>query len=521
MKNIIYGVSLSLLCVLFAGCYEDKGNYDYVSIGNVSVDVTSGIYTYNAQLGQHLPPIAMTVTTNDVDQSQLKYVWELKNNAVFIEIDDQRNKDFDRAFGPDDYFNTYTTYIARLKISWEERGVEFSAYSPLINFVLSGETGLMLLHGNETENDIGLIVDEQFMIVAETYAVPKIAYDSYSSANGGQKIPGHGIQIQQRHNQWSNATNSSVYVITDQTAFFAFSTSLIRQGEYDDLFYSRPGYIYHHGKPSKVMFNGSSNSSVIDDGMLFANGSSNPRFAAPVELAALPDYRLSKYSDYSGVNAHFCFDENSRRFVTIGVTSSATTATLYDSPENGPFNLNNMKADLLYLGNGGLVDAGSNYLAVMKSDAETFIAELRTSGSDQPGDTYARHKYLTATLPEFANARFHAFGLTNTMCYYTTANDIYQYAVAGSSGIGNGMKLQLDGAPIAISGEITMMKILRPIETGASTYQYHKRMMIVGTYESGVGTLHAILLDEGSGHALSHKTFTGFGRIYDANLKSF
>ena len=68
MKKIFYFTVWMALLMLTKGCYTDKGNYEYAVMGDVTIDVTSAMYSYSAILGEHLN-IPMTVTTAKVSSS--------------------------------------------------------------------------------------------------------------------------------------------------------------------------------------------------------------------------------------------------------------------------------------------------------------------------------------------------------------------------------------------------------------------------------------------------------------------
>lgn len=528
MKKIFYFAVAACLAMLAGGCYEDKGNYDYSEFPEVTVIATSEIYTYNAKMGDHLN-IPMTVNAEGIEESEMEYVWEIKNSNVFIEIEDMKGKkDFDRDLGPDDYFNNYATFVMRLIVKYSVRGYEFEAYSPLISVVLSGDTGLLVTHGNDTEVDLGLICNDIFLLSASTTTEEKISFDNYSSINGS-KIPGKAIFGKQHDH--TNVANAWIYVLTDQGMTTASAVTFEELYDYDDLFYSTPDYKYYQGKP-EALFTYSTNRVLIDGGDIFLQ-SPPSRFARRVDFSSsitipMPEYSISEHSVFEygkGISATVGFDKLRRGFVKF-YFNLAEPVVYYNSTK-GPFNPNDMKADPLHFSFGGMANESNNFIGVFDGDdGELFIGEFNFNAPDEEGNTWARYKYPTTSLPDFENAKFYGFGITNAMCYYATDDAVYQYAVAGVSGINTGRKLSLGESgqtEFPFSGEITMMKVLRPsLNSNSATthYQFYGELLLVGTYENGVGTLYAIHLHPTTGNALDYLSFTGFDRIYDANLKT-
>lgn len=528
MKKIIHFAAAAFLALSLGGCYEDKGNYEYTAVTDARVDVASGVYLYNAKLGEHIN-IPMTVEIEGVPESELEYFWEIKNSAVFRELPGVEGRDFDRTLGPDDDFNAFTTYIVRLTVIYEEKGYKAKAYSPLISLVLSGDTGLLVAHGDDSGVDLGLICNDMFLVSASSTTEAKITYDNYSSVNGG-KIPGKLIFA--KHQDNATVANAWIYTLTDQGMSYCSPITFGKLGDYDDLFYSTPDYKFYNGKPEALFFYGNGRV-LIDDGQLFYGFPPN-KFAKSHDFSTnitipLTEYDMSEhgvyeYSHVRDMNSPIAFDKLRRGFLKLSFSS--TQSVVYFDSNNGPFNPNDMKADLLYFGFGGMVDSGNNLIGVFRDDNdELFLGEFNFSAPDEPGNTWARFKYSVEPLPEFGAAKFYGFGNTNAMCYYATDNAVYQYALAGNSGATNGRKLMLgiDGQnEFPITGEVTMMKVLKPATSNPLTapYQFYGEILLVATYENGEGTLYAIRLHPITGNAISYETFGGFDRIYDANLKT-
>ena len=533
-----YLTTIMLLTLFMSGCYKDKGNYDYASKAKVIAEVTSAMHSYSAILGDRLH-IPMTVTIAGVSESNLEYTWEIASGSDFIEISDQKAKNFDRVLGPDEYFPGNATFNIRLKVSWQENGGTIRAYSPLIAVIISGRRGLMVLHGNDNECDVGIISNSIFAISATADIGNDVIFDIYSRANNGAKIQGKGVTVIQHNSNGSNATNSWIYMITEQrplstpakqTCTHASFINFTRQGDYDDLFLTSVfGHKYHKGDPWQFQF-ANSNRMLIDGGdLFFTNQGTYPKFGGPYKFPALPEppgYRFSRHSYLmvNGLGMSHCFDEIRRGFVSIDPTRAPILVTTYPST-TGPFVPNDVQANLLFFDQGGSLGAATAsincFLGVFKDDFDDmFIGELIFS-DNPPGGSQAQFKYNVSGLPNFTAAKFYALGSANTMCYYATSEGVYQYAAMGPGGLISGGKLKMEGSGVEVpfNGEVTMMRVIRIRSTTGGVYQYHNRMMIVGTYENGVGTLHAVLLNQASGTAVSHWQFPGFGRIYDANLK--
>ena len=69
MKRIF---NIILLLILFIGCYEDKGNYDYRELQEVVIELP--VDRYSIQFGEALR-ITPVITTS-IPEEDLRYYWE-------------------------------------------------------------------------------------------------------------------------------------------------------------------------------------------------------------------------------------------------------------------------------------------------------------------------------------------------------------------------------------------------------------------------------------------------------------
>ena len=69
-----YMFLLAILSIFQVGCYEDKGNYDYTTVDEVTIE---GEYelVYRLKMGERLS-IPITLELNGFDESQLEFKWE-------------------------------------------------------------------------------------------------------------------------------------------------------------------------------------------------------------------------------------------------------------------------------------------------------------------------------------------------------------------------------------------------------------------------------------------------------------
>ncbi|WP_222860558.1 MULTISPECIES: PKD-like family lipoprotein [Butyricimonas] len=68
---------------LFSGCYEDKGNYDYIEVNEVTVTVKpEGTYTIYGYLGEELTVAPRLTFQNPSDTLEFDYTWKLDTTVI-------------------------------------------------------------------------------------------------------------------------------------------------------------------------------------------------------------------------------------------------------------------------------------------------------------------------------------------------------------------------------------------------------------------------------------------------------
>lgn len=109
------------------------------------------------------------------------------------------------------------------------------------------------------------------------------------------------------------------------------------------------------------------------------------------------------------------------------------------------------------------------------------------------------------------------------MCFYATADGVYQFAVDNGQISSAPAKLRMqDNSEVAFEGEVTMMKLLNPTVNGGGYYMANTEM-VVGTYggAAGTGILYSLELEPWSGRVISVKEYTEFDEIYDVDIKTY
>ena len=519
MRTIYYILTVLLL----TGCFKDKGNYKYSELDAMEISIPFPSYEVGAGMQLAIDPIVET----EIPDSDIEWQWDIQYQSPTDYIRFEKfaeGKKLDYVFSLSPLIPSTGIYSIRLHARQKSTDREF--YSPIATLRITSQyTGLMVLHGDDTQSDIGLLQATDFRItegITETSVIP----DLYSSANNNQKIPGKGGTVIQTVTEYMYDINGArVIALTDAGSAWINYADFSKVGDWNSMF--MPGV--NKGQPEFIAVQGQA-VYAVDGGQLFGRVNSMYEIF-PVPLPAAKGYNLASpfYEvSASGSVQGFCFEKDTRGFVECNNISNFYNYA--DKVMSGVgqivtskyFNLAAMNADLVYTDKGG---REGHYMAVMKEDnGKKYLAEIDWTASSNDDMSFAR--YDMQVLPNINDAKFHAFGDNQVaMCYYATDSKVYRYTANNGEALAgryNELRLQ-NGGPIVFDGEITMMKILKPNKNPdgplAVDYYNYNKIMLVAVYKNNQGTIYSLKLDEPTGDVISYTTYSGFNKIYDADIK--
>ncbi|MFR5660568.1 MAG: PKD-like family lipoprotein, partial [Butyricimonas faecihominis] len=231
MKKIYF---ILFVIVLFSGCYEDKGNYDYKELEGITVTLPETSYSLFFGDKLQITPII----ESSIPDEDLAFDWGIEDSNVwysgsYITIDSSRVLDF--VCETDDYLlKQEGVYNLRLHVTQVSTGRNF--YSDAISVKLSERglpsyTGAIVLHGDGTSSDIGVIVADEFQLKGNSSNGKTQVFSHYYSEVNGEAIKGKGQWILQLY-PYGNAMYSDnivVVAVTDEGAAVT-NKSMMKEG---------------------------------------------------------------------------------------------------------------------------------------------------------------------------------------------------------------------------------------------------------------------------------------------------
>ncbi|MCQ2219893.1 MAG: PKD-like family lipoprotein [Prevotella sp.] len=524
--SIVAFAAISLL----ASCYDDKGNYDYTALDDLDIVLPSTSYTVPIDENLVINPKVVT----SIPEEDLLYIWELGNDHAkkspyeFQEF--AKGKNLDKSISSDAKFSGAATFYIRLHVKQISNGRDF--YSPIIK-LMSGQLGLLVLHDDDSQSDIGLIVDNEFNEDTEQQVERKVIANYYSIMNGDNMIPGKGKLIFQRGGgaDTENPYFHAIYAVTDNSDVAVSYTDLRKlDGGWNSLFY---GGLNKH-KPEGVLqssYSGTltdpwTNLAVFDGGEVFGTYGDGP-FIMPGfggDNAMMKGFDMAPYVlEGSGwEDCTLVFNRLTKGFVGVENFSNIYYKSEFWEDwvypielEGAPFNPAHMNADLVWMGKGGITDHGLSVFR--RNDGSMFLAELYLASGYNHSDIPVA-LYEMNDLPDIKNAfAFDAYPNGNTMYanFYATPNGIWRFTVDG-----NGTPIvaeplhTIDGSDMPFAGDMITMLKLQQVNG--------EQRMYVGTYNETTkkGCLYTMGIDPVNGNVVGViNRYDGFGKVRDVFVK--
>ena len=539
-----------LLCVSLVSCYEDKGNYDYIELNEISVvsPAPGSSFSIDRYDTLYIEP-QLSFTKGVIDESQLAFKWELY-------LDDWANTESKAVvLGEERVLNAMvsrpastTEYALVLNVTDRQTGTVYRAdYRVAIQpSVLSG---LMVL-----QDDGGRC---RLDYLASTYAEPSFAQnrhvkDVYATANNGQSLRGipRGVSFSLVEKSSYEPQVKNLYIWTDQQVARISSSDFSLEYADNDLFIVSPDVIdvtnvdrsarYSY---CTVMLNGGqayalNQQAAMSFGYQFSRPL-KPNSSISGDLRFAPFvYEPDLFSSQTGFSA-ILYDEIGKRFVKVAGGGDAEPAIFAfneqeESVKSTLFDVNNIGMDMLWMGRnyGALAYAlfadasGHRHLYRMRFNVANTTTDETTGEQVVNPQVYrqAAAKFDFSAATDGDQARFFECGryAANTFIYGTTRN-LYSYDF-------NAKKAILMNDPFPEGEEITAMRIYNVEYYTANLQEVSGTLLYVATWDGQEGRVYEFPINRttlrlnnreaADGNLKTpYNVFTGFGRVVDMCVK--
>lgn len=500
MRNTTKYITRLFCCLIFSlnSCSDNEiAEYPILEELTISLDKEE----YSCAIGDIIyiePEIS-----GDIPQSDLSFYWEVGHgegyggNATFTPVACTRNLDMECRLG--ELFPTPGTYTLRVRVKQASNGRDF--YSSHFKLKITGRTGLLALYSDNGQSDIALIRDI-------TDSNSAVHHRFYSEANGGRKIPGTGRFLTQLQGGSASYSNyHSIIAVTDKSGIGAnYLTMEEIPGGWNAILFKGA---FNRGIPENIIYSSENPMAqfqeiyIIDGGEIY--GRQNSEFVLRPAIgtssnAYIDFYDIAPYAyvSHGGNYQVWLFDKKSQAFVGVtniisvfmnGAADAGAVAKVFTP--GGKFNPSRMKADLVYMAEGG---QANHLLAVMKkADGNLFVAELDTAPADMSGTAKAIYELDTSCTGDPLGYDFCSHSPSRECCYLYTADNIYRLNIGGNSTSPSPQPITWPENTSAISADEKITAMATLSFSGVN-------IMVVATWNGKTADVKSFTIDSNSGN---------------------
>lgn len=492
---------------LLAGCYKDKGNYNYTTPGTFYVDSTKIPEQFIVSQYATLQLPANLVY--DGDKSKLKFTWTTYLQSPGL------------SGNPADTLATSEELSAPIALLPERYWLEFSAVDPSNGrrashrYTMNVESvgaGMMVLHEKEGRVECDLI---KTRLLEGLRNEDEMIRDLYSLANPDKPLTGKAVGI----GMYKGGNVQHINIYTDNEGFSLSPADMRVSKSFNEQFFVTPavkqpqGYFVPYGLTTTDFESSSGFEFLVNGGKLYTNmilfALGRPSFYSLMTAAG--DYTAAPFPLY-GLGRIVVYDQKNGRMLGAGPFSTALTPIV----SNGTaFNFQNIGKEMLSVSYG----FGGTYMVYgifrnTEDDGKRFIYVMDLGAST------ARYVWDISSLPSIANAKSFTTGTRGQLMYYAAGNKVYQLKFDLSTGTVGGAE---DAWPfIPVGEEVTYLKLCP--HPGRNVPENAKdKYLFIGTYNqsTGKGKVYVVQANVTSGALQTDPVavFEDFGKVKDMAFK--
>lgn len=524
MKYISLGI-LSLLLMLTA-CYEDKGNYDYEPVPEISFSNVKETYDFLRGIDNlEFAPKIMSSTEGEIANDNPNYEFSciLKPKSGYFEdeakshdMNPEKTKDFTYKFTENvgSYNGIYTVKDKRTGVT--------TYYTFTVNLKSSVYEGWMVLCNEGEDNRVRL--DMVSVISREEGRISPV----YNVLNSTFPEQHNATQIAFDHSMYSDG--DYIYLMSETGSYKLNKTELTAE-EIDNV---KNEFLSDLGNDAPIRFaamgctipGASSHIMTTKDGNAYINSLSGvgASYEFPANASTELGEREYRVSPYIGVgmsrtgvpfqvssSAVLLYDTDNKRF--MGWDPNKDKKLLYEIPESGatfmPFKTGK---DLVYME--GTKENAINTI-LQDNDGSRSVLVINLTDNQYRQTNY----YENIQAENFNSAKYFAFHSLYAYMFYGYGSKLYTYSFSSNS-VSN---------VIDLPGEdITMVKIdlFKWVNPGAipEDMKAQEHYVLVGSYrqdatDNNGGILRMYKLNTSEGKLEEVSKYDGFAKIVDVTYR--
>lgn len=406
MKSIIY---IGILLLTFVSCYEDKGNYSYRDINEITVDGIPATVTVSQFSPLTISPVLKQ--SQPVAADELEYLWYVDHgNGKIDTLSQEPNIQSDVNLYPD-------TYKACFVVIQKSTGV-FSKVP--FKLVVESQLGQGLLILSDLQGYANLAYWERS---------GEVVQDVFEKVNEGQHLGTNPHQVCYMFKGSSIPAFITVMCHDEQGGCALNPVDFTKFKDYAELFYQTPASLHPDGYGYSNYFNYDEtafgdlyNDFIINDGQLHERstyvGWYQPAYAVD------QDYRLSGFT-FMGMMQYIFYDDNHSQFLQK-TSWPPNSFSVVEVPEGYFRNLRLVYADRGFAGTDY-----PHYYCIFKeknSNDHYFVEVLMSPSGFRP------LKKEKIGFPMREKTPF-AVSFTTSAMFYGAGNELYSYDTGNGNSV--------------------------------------------------------------------------------------
>nr|WP_306450877.1 PKD-like family lipoprotein [Odoribacter splanchnicus] len=520
MNKII--LLIGVLCLM--ACFDDKGNYDYHDIVEVSIDENENTSFVKNQYDYLEITPKIKYSQEGVNENDFTYQWAIYlDGYVSYEtemeiISNELNLKYQLSQDANTLPYAVVLYITNKK----NRTVSQIKYSVTIHPTIS--SGILALYETSGGSD--------FDYIATPNAVPTLNENVWmkgvNTTVNGKLLAGSPQMISAL--RLNKQPINHVYVATDQSMQQLSGEDFSLTTSFEELFYEMPTT----WKPQKMLRKGSYATIFINDKEAHCiDLSTSPAFSyifsdplpsteAVGEIEIAPFIYMPTISSYPVAKRGVLYDEFGQRFVRVMEGGDNALDAFPEQKAEALFDVNHIGKDCKWFGEGY-----NSYGYALFADNELYCADFnmaeKVGGGWFPKPNEAIYnlsvaKYNLSAMPEIDHARYFACGKYAPVFLYATEEDIYACL------LGSNPSAAVINNPFADGEKITGIMVYNP-DTDIM-YDYERvagTLLYVSTWNGTEGKIYEFAIIRNTGQLGNAKeplnVFGGMGKIVDMCIK--
>lgn len=532
MKKIIYAIVVFILPFCMA-CFEDKGNYDYVEVDEITVE---GIPSTLEVLGyvEHIQvtPKITSATEGEITADNPNYTFQYKlgykgmgslgeNGEAWVDITPESGFNLDV---PANY--SANSYVCWFTITDKRTNVVTSCTFDIIISSTTSEGWLVLCNEGEEERvRLDMISRLSSTRTEPIYDVAKGMPVLHHATSIGflpqMSIPGDEISV---------FSEEGSYMLNPETLesndLMEFNLNQFALDPGETMIKEVPFPASSYNWQVKYRFAFSKDNVYLEDAT--SGGSAYGFPLNTLTAGSGAEFKVAPYVGFSwvrpwsaayGANALFYDIENQRFLGFVGVVGFGSEvpqqlAVIPDPDENRLFSYSTGR-DLVYME--GTRRSNGLVYAILEDDA----GNRSICGINMGGNGFIQEMYIeNVTAPDFSQAKYFAFHSQFPLMFYATDSKVYLY------NLGTKTSKELFNVELKASEKVTCMKfnLYRNTDYASLTNQSEEFMnqqynLIVASYDEAAGTdggkVAFYAVDGVNDNVSKIEEYTGFAEVVD------